>query len=541
MSDATSSRTHGPVPTAEPGDGTHPVVMRAHDVTKVYGGTHALRGVDFAVRAGKVTALFGENGAGKSTLMKILAGVETPTTGSLELFGETVRFTSPVEAVGRGVAIIHQELNLCPNLTVAENLFMGREVLRGPFVDQAVERRSTLEVLRRLEEDISPTSSVGDLRLGQQQVVEIARAISLDAQVLIMDEPTSALSAAEVDVLFRVIGELTAAGVAIVYISHHLEEALHIADDVVVLRDGALVAAAHAADVDMAWIVTNMVGRNPEDLYPELGAPTGEPLLRVKRLNVADPTNPGRMAVADLDLEVRAGEIVCVYGLMGAGRTELLETLAGRLPVQSGAVEVDGQDLTRASIAQRIDRGLALVPEDRQRDGLVQTMSVGDNLSLASICSFLRGVFIAKSREEPAVQRTISDVTVKTSGPGAPIGSLSGGNQQKVVIGKILLTEPRVLLLDEPTRGIDVGAKADIFTLMAEQARSGLAVLFATSELGEALHAADRILVMHRGRVVGEFDPRTTTKEDLMAASDDAAASATASRGAADDANGAPA
>jgi erythritol transport system ATP-binding protein len=338
-----------------------------------------------------------------------------------------------------------------------------------------------------------------------------------------MDEPTSALSSAEVAVLFRVIRELTASGVAIVYISHHLEEALEIGDDVVVLRDGSLVATASAADVDLAWVVANMVGRNPDDLYPELGAETGEPLLSVRGLSVADPTNPGRLAVAELDLDVRAGEIVCLYGLMGAGRTELLEALAGRLTASAGTVHVDGVDVTRMSIGERIRRGLALVPEDRQRDGLVQTMSVGDNMSIASIRGFLRGPFLAGRREQDAIQRTIRDVTVKTSGPGAAIGSLSGGNQQKVVIGKVLLTAPRVLLLDEPTRGIDVGAKADIFTLMANQARAGLAVLFATSELGEALNACDRVLVLHRGRVVRELDPRTASKEDLLAASDDAA------------------
>ncbi|HEY3436235.1 MAG TPA: sugar ABC transporter ATP-binding protein [Actinotalea sp.] len=499
------------------------VVLVAEDVSKVYGGTHALRGVDFSARAGAVTAVFGENGAGKSTLMKILAGVERPTTGSLHVFGEEVAFASPVEAVERGVVIIHQELNLCPNLSVTDNVFLGRELRRRGAVDEGAERTAAIALLERLEERIDPSAPVGDLRLGQQQVVEIARAISLEARVLIMDEPTSALSNAEVEVLFRVIRELTSAGVAIVYISHHLEEALEIADDVVVLRDGALVAEAKAADVDLAWVVANMVGRNPDDLYPELGAEKGEVLLEVRGVSVADPANPGRLAVADLDLTVHAGEIVCLYGLMGAGRTELLEALAGRLPVSAGAVLVDGEDLTTATIGQRIDRGLALVPEDRQRDGLVQTMTVGDNMSLASIRSYLRGAFVSNPAEAKAVKRTISDVTVKTSGPGAPIGSLSGGNQQKVVIGKILLTEPRVLLLDEPTRGIDVGAKADIFTLMAAQARAGLAVLFATSELGEALNASDRVLVLHRGRVVREFDPRTTSKEDLMAASDDAA------------------
>jgi erythritol transport system ATP-binding protein len=498
------------------------VVMRGHEITKAYGGTHALKGVDFAVREGEVTALFGENGAGKSTLMKILAGVEQPTTGTLELDGETVTFSSPTDAVSRGVAIIHQELNLCPNLTVTENLFMGREVVRGLFVDERTEHKKALEVLARLEEPINPRTPVGDLRLGQQQVVEIARAISLNARVLIMDEPTSALSASEVEVLFRVIRELTARGVAIVYISHHLEEALEIADDVVVLRDGALVATAKAAEVDLNWIVTRMVGRNPDDLYPDREAHRGEVLLEVRGLSVADPGNPGRLAVEELDLDVHAGEIVSIYGLMGAGRTELLETLAGRLPVADGTVLVDGTDLTKATVGERIGRGLALVPEDRQRDGLVQTMSVGDNLSLASIKSFLRGLFLAGRRESEAVRRTMKDVTVKASGPEAAIGSLSGGNQQKVVIGKILLTAPRVLLLDEPTRGIDVGAKADIFRLMAEQASAGLAVLFATSEVGEALQAADRVLVMHRGRVHREFDARTATQEDLFAASNGA-------------------
>jgi erythritol transport system ATP-binding protein len=508
------------VPTATAQNGR--VLMRAHEITKVYGGTHALKGVDFAVREGEVTALFGENGAGKSTLMKILAGVEQPSTGTLELDGETVTFSSPTDAVSRGVAIIHQELNLAPNLSVTENLFMGREIVKGLFVDERSQHKQAVEVLARLEEPINPRTLVGDLRLGQQQVVEIARAISLNARVLIMDEPTSALSASEVEVLFRVIRELTARGVAVIYISHHLEEALEIADDVVVLRDGALVATAKAADVDLNWIVTRMVGRNPDDLYPDMAAKRGKPLLEIRGLSVADPTNPGRLSVEELDLTVHAGEIVSIYGLMGAGRTELLETLAGRLPVADGEVRVEGADITKASVGDRIRRGLALVPEDRQRDGLVQTMSVGDNLSLASIRTFVRGLFLTGRRESEAVRRTMKDVTVKASGPDAAIGSLSGGNQQKVVIGKILLTAPRVLLLDEPTRGIDVGAKADIFRLMAEQASAGLAVLFATSEVGEALHAADRVLVMHRGRVHAEFDPRTATQEDLFAASNGA-------------------
>ena len=500
-----------------------PVVVRGRDITKVYGGTVALANVDFAVRAGAVTALFGENGAGKSTLMKILAGVETPTHGSIELDGKPVTFSSPPDAVAHGIAIIHQELNLCGNLSVTDNLFLGRErTTRRGFLDAKGQRAAAARLLARLEEPIDPGTLVGDLRLGQQQIVEIARALSLNARVLIMDEPTSALSAAEVEVLFQVIRELTAAGVAIVYVSHHLEEALEIADDVVVLRDGLMVATAAAGAVDLDWVVSTMVGRRPEDLYPEIGAPLGEPLLSVDGLTVADPNNPGRMAVDNLSLQVRAGEIVSLYGLMGAGRTELLETLAGRLPAQAGTVRVDGRDVSGSSVADRIALGLALVPEDRQRDGLVQSMSVGGNLSLSSIGRFLSGWFISGRRESAAVARTIADVTVKTAGPDAAISSLSGGNQQKVVIGRVLLTRPRVLLLDEPTRGIDVGAKADIFALMAGQARAGRAVLFATSELGEALNAADRVLVLYRGRVVRELDPQVTSKEELMAASGEA-------------------
>ncbi|MFV2106763.1 sugar ABC transporter ATP-binding protein [Micromonospora sp. LOL_015] len=500
-----------------------PVVMRTRAVSKVYGGTQALTRVDFSVRAGAVTALFGENGAGKSTLMKILAGVETPSSGVIEMDGTPVTFRSAVDAVRHGVAIIHQELNLCPNLSVTDNLFLGRERTgRGGLLETRGQRRITTALLDRLEEPIDPDALVGDLRLGQQQIVEIARAISLDTRVLIMDEPTSALSAAEVEVLFRVIRELTGNGVAIVYISHHLEEALEIADDVAVLRDGALIATDDAANVDLNWIIANMVGRSPDDLYPRLTTPAGEPLLRIRGVSVVDATNPARLAVDSLDLTVHAGEVVCLYGLMGAGRTELLEALAGRLPLHTGSVTVAGQDVASAGIAERIDLGLVLVPEDRQRDGLVQTMSVGENLSLAAIRRLRLGPLIARAQEAGAVGRTIASVTVKAAGAGAAITSLSGGNQQKVVIGKALLTEPRVLLLDEPTRGIDVGAKADIFTLMADQARQGVAVLFATSELGEALNAATRVVVMYRGRVVQILDPATTSKEQLMAASGEA-------------------
>ncbi|BDI21549.1 sugar ABC transporter ATP-binding protein [Herbiconiux sp. L3-i23] len=500
------------------------VVMRAVGITKTYGGTRALKGVDFEVRRGTVTVLFGENGAGKSTLMKILSGVESPTSGTLVLDDEPVSLRNTVDASERGIAIIHQELSLCPNLSVRDNIFMGRERTRGGLlVDYRSEADETAGLLTRLEEELDPKTLVADLRLGQQQVVEIARALAGNARVLIMDEPTSALSGSEVEVLFRVIHELKDAGVAIVYISHHLEEALEIADQAVVFRDGSLVATAAAADIDIEWVIANMVGRNAEDLAPDLLQEFGEPVLSLRDVSVADPSNASRLAVDRISLDVRAGEIVCLYGLMGAGRTELLEALAGRSPVQAGTVTVKGSIIDKQSIAERIGLGLALVPEDRQRDGLVQTMSVGENMTLASLLKYVRGLFLSAKPERAAVVDEVRDVRVKTSGPAAAITSLSGGNQQKVVIGKVLLTDPDVLLLDEPSRGIDVGAKAEIFGLMAREARRGLGVLYATSEVGEALTTANRIIVMSKGRIVREFDPRSSTREELMVASGEAA------------------
>ncbi|MGW4792160.1 sugar ABC transporter ATP-binding protein [Nonomuraea sp. NPDC004297] len=508
-------------------------VLRAREVTKVYGGTHALKGVGLSLVPGRVTALFGENGAGKSTLMKILAGIEQPTTGHVELDGRPVRLRSSRHAADRGIAIIHQELSLCPNLSVTDNLFLAREIRTASgAVDRRAQRAATRAVLDRLEERTDPDRLVGDLRLGQQQLVEIARALLQDARVLIMDEPTSALTAPEVAVLFRVIGELTAAGVAIVYVSHHLDEALAIADDVVVLRDGALAATARADEVDLRWIVERMVGRDQDTLFPDREPVLGAQALTVRELTVADPAVPDRLAVDGLSLTVRAGEIVGVYGLMGAGRTELLEALAGRLRPLSGEILLDGEPLDRPGIRERIGRGLVLVPEDRQRDGLVQTMPVGQNLSLAALGAFVRGLFVSRRRERAAVARTIADVTVRTSGSTAAIGSLSGGNQQKVVIGKALLTGPRVLLLDEPSRGVDVGAKADIFALTAARARHGLAVLFTTSDAEEALHVPDRLLVLARGALVGEFRRGELTREELMRVSDGGAAQAGRQEGA---------
>jgi erythritol transport system ATP-binding protein len=500
-----------------PQDGA--VVLQAVDIAKTYGVTRALKGVNFEVRRGKVTVLFGENGAGKSTLMKILSGVEKPTAGQLILDGEPINLESTNDAVERGISIIHQELNLASNLSVRDNIFIGREIrTRTGAIDYGKETEITKQVIERLEEKIPPNTLVQELRVGQQQVVEIARALAADARILIMDEPTSALSATEVEVLFKVIRELTAHGVAIVYISHHLEEALEIADYAVVFRDGELVATEEAANIDLSWVVRQMVGREADYDFRDEPRDFGDVALSIQSVTVAEP-DTGRVVVNNVSLDVREGEIVCLYGLMGAGRTELMEALAGRDPISGGRVLLGDQDIAELTIGDRIAIGMGLVPEDRQRDGLVQMMSVGKNMSLASLLQTVKNLFIARKIERENVERQISDVRVKTAGQDALITSLSGGNQQKVVIGKILLTNPKVILLDEPTRGIDVGAKGEIFALLFREAKKGLAVLYVTSEVGEAITASHRLIVMSKGRFVREFDPRTATRDDIMAAS----------------------
>jgi erythritol transport system ATP-binding protein len=501
--------------------GANETVLAARNVAKSYGSVHALKGVNFDIRRGKVTTLFGENGAGKSTLMKILSGVITPTSGAIVLDGEEVTFSSSTDARDRGISIIHQELSLAPNLSVRDNIFMGREIKNASGVDFAEEARQTRQLMADLNEDIDPMTPVEELRLGQQQIVEIARALSVDSRILIMDEPTSALSATEVEVLFKVIRDLTSRGVSIVYISHHLEEALQITDYAVVLRDGSMTAKADAKDIDLEWIVRNMVGENFDLGSPPTGYEFGEVALSIKDLSVPDPGGSGFSLVDRLSLDIRAGEIVCIYGLMGAGRTELLECVAGRLRSTGGQVLLEGEDVSRLTIAQRIEQGLALVPEDRQRDGLVQTMTVGSNLSLASIRSFVKGMLLSSQRERGLIDQSIRNVHIKTAGGGAAIGSLSGGNQQKVVIGKMLATHPKVVLLDEPSRGIDIGAKAEVFKLLAERASQGIAVLYSTSEVSECLSIAHRIIVMRRGKISAQFGS-DVTKEQIMAASGEA-------------------
>ena len=494
------------------------VILRLEGVTKVYSGTIAVKQADFVVRRGAVNVLVGENGAGKSTLMKIIAGVESPTAGRILLDGEHVSFASPAEAAKCGIGMVFQELNLFGNLSVAENIFAARELTRGSlWIDHRLQERRAAEFLERLETGIDPCTPVEDLRIGQQQLVEIAKAVAQDARILIMDEPTSALSAVEVEILFRVIADLKARGVAIVYISHRLEELIRIGDFITVLRDGRVTGRERMANVDVAWIVRQMIGSAAKEFTKPEGSAIGAEAFRAE--DICLPRVSGGYEVDHVSLSVRKGEILGVYGLMGAGRSEFFDCVMGRRPHASGRIFIDGQIVGERDVTGRIQRGLALIPEDRQREGLVSILSVGANLTLASLMKFATGFHIGGGKEKTAIARAIRDLSIRVADPALEVTSLSGGNQQKVVIGKALMTEPKVLLMDEPSRGIDVGAKADVFLIMSKLAAQGLGIIFVTSDLGEVMALCDRIAVMSNGRVTALLDRAEASEELLVAAS----------------------
>lgn len=502
---------------AEPVSATDEIVLSAENITKVFPGTVALDDVSFNVRKGKVNVLIGENGAGKSTLMKILAGVERPTSGKILLDHREIHLHSPLDATRLGIGIIYQELNLCPNLSVTDNIYLARELVHNGLINQKLEKQLAQGLIKRLEQNVGPHELVGDLRIGQQQIVEIAKALAQDVRILIMDEPTSALSAAEVEVLFRVIRELKSHGVAIIYISHKLEELLQIGDYITVLRDGRKVAETEAAHVNVSWLIEKMVGRNPAALFTRAERKLGEVLLKVEDLTL--PRAGGGYMLDHVSFDLREGEILGFYGLMGAGRSDLVDCLAGARPQASGKIWLNGQPVNSQTVSERIQAGFVLVPEDRQRYGLVQTLSVMDNMLLASLKNYIQGIFLARKQEKEASQRQVKELSIRVASVQQPITSLSGGNQQKVVVAKGLLTRPKVLLLDEPTRGIDVGAKSEIFEIMSRLATQKYGVIFVSSELKEILAMSDRILVMSKGAITGEFSHQEATEEKLVAAS----------------------
>ena len=496
-----------------------PIILRCEGMRKVYPGTLALDDVTFEVHRGKVNVLVGENGAGKSTLMKILAGVESPSAGRITLNGEEIRYDSPRDALAHGIGIVYQEMNLFPNLSVAENLFANREKLKHPgWIDHAFEEAKAAELMHRLNQDIDPRTLVRELKVGQQQIVEIAKSLVEDASILIMDEPTAALSKSEVEVLFNIIAELKAKGVSIIYISHRMDELMRIGDFITVLRDGRLIDHSPMAAIDLHWIVKTMIGEDTDKLFRRVQHVIGETVLEVKHLRL--PSEAGRLTLDDVSFQLRKGEVLGLFGLMGAGRTEVLETIMGLHREATGEVLLEGQNLAGSDIQRRIKRGIALVPEDRQREGIIQTMSVASNMTLAGLWRIVtRHLHIGSQAEQDQVHQMIRKMSIKTPSPDSPITSLSGGNQQKVIIGKNLITLPKVLLLDEPTRGIDVGAKGEVFEIVNALAAEGIGILFVSSELMEIRAISDRIIVLSRGVISGEFPREEATEDHLVAAS----------------------
>ncbi|NOW47461.1 erythritol transport system ATP-binding protein [Novosphingobium sp. SG751A] len=496
-------------------------LMRASGVKKRYGGVTALHGVDFAVEAGRVSVLIGENGAGKSTLMRILAGIETPSEGEVYIDGEPVRMNGARDAAARGIGMVHQELNLCPNLSVAENIFLLGS--RKALLDRPREREKARALLARLRQNIDPDRRVATLSIGEQQIVEIAKALAEECRVLILDEPTSALSEAEVEVLFDVIGDLKRSGVGIVYISHRLEELLRVGDSITVMRDGRIVARAEAADTSVGWIIEQMLGEEGRLERADTPAPEeGETVLAIS--HVSRPRDRTSAALHDISMEARGGGIVALYGLLGSGRTELMEVAFGARAASDGTITLKGEDITRLSIAQRVKRGLLFVSEDRKAQGLFANLDVGRNMAVSDLASFAQKGVIRNASEQGAVGRMISRLGVKTASARTAITALSGGNQQKALIGRALMPGPAALLLDEPTRGIDVGARSEVFATIRQLAADGLAVVFSTSDVLEALAVAERVIVIAKGRIILDIPVAQATEARLIRAANAAAA-----------------
>ncbi|MCM6773013.1 sugar ABC transporter ATP-binding protein [Nocardia sp. CDC159] len=486
-----------------------PVLLTMSGITKSFPGVRALRGVDLTLRRGEVLALLGENGAGKSTLMNILAGVFAPDAGSIEIDGVAVHPRSPRDAARHGVAMIHQELNLVPQLSIADNLFLGQELrtLRGTLDRAAMDARAR-ELLARVGLRLPPRRPVWQCRLAEQQLIEVAKALNHRLAVLVMDEPTSALTESEAQRLFTVIRGLTARDVGVIYISHRIEELAQIADSVTVLRDGVHVGHRVMATTERAELIQLMVGRSLGELFPRRAEQhSGEPVrLRVEDLSTRSADGGEAVALRDISFQVAAGEIVGLAGLMGAGRSEVLEALYGAVPVAGGRIVLNGRRYHPRGPRHAIAHGLALVAEDRKAQSLVLANTVRFNASLAALGRFLRPWRTVDARRERAeVSRQLGELRVKTASPNSVVGTLSGGNQQKVVLAKCLLTRPSVLLMDEPTRGIDVGAKAEVHALMDQLARGGAAIVAVSSELPELIGMCDRILVLCEGRITGEF------------------------------------
>jgi len=481
----------------------------------------ALKDVSFDLHEGEIHALCGENGAGKSTLIKLLSGIHAHGSyeGRFEVNGHEARFTGIRDAAQAGISVIYQELALVEEMTVAENIFLGCEPRRwGCFIDWPRIQRQARELLQRFKVELDPAARVNSLGVGQKQLVEIVKALAKDSRILILDEPTAALAEHEVRILLDILRDLRTRGIACIYISHKLDEVFSIADRVTVLRDGSTITTLAAKDTSKAEIIRHMVGREITDLFPRRSTQPGTPLLTVQNLSVAD-ADSGLTRLHDIHLQLHAGEVLGIGGLMGAGRTELLMHLFGAWGKRvSGQVQLAGKDLGTNTPQQSIQRGMVLASEDRRRYGLVLEHPIGFNLSLSSLSSVTRGGFISRPIENRRNQNIFNDLRIKATGLDATAGRLSGGNQQKIVLGKALLTEPQVILLDEPTRGIDVGAKIEIYEIINKLTAAGKAVILVSSELPELIGMSDRIVMLRSGHIGGTFTRSEATQEKLMQA-----------------------
>jgi len=494
------------------------VIIEARKVTKQFPGVLALNRVDLRVYAGKVNAVVGENGAGKSTLMNILSGVYTDYDGELVLNGEHISFKDTDDARQRGISIIHQELQLIPHLSIAENIFLGREPLnRAGLIDYKKMEEKAGALLERLDFITNVKRKIVSLRIGQRQIVEIAKALSFDVRVLIMDEPTSALSESETSTLFKLIDSLKAKGTAIVYITHKMNELIQLADTVTVLRDGCSVCESTIKNVSVNDIVKLMVGRDVKDFYVKQSHEMGDVRLKIENMSLKETGASEKFRLQDISFDVKESEVLGIYGLMGSGRTELFETILGlHKPQTSGTIYIKGKQIQITRPNDAVQAGIALIPEDRKNDGLVLNMTMAENISLASLSQILRKGLLSENLEQAQSDQYRQKLNIKSYSSNQEVVTLSGGNQQKVVVSKWLAINPVVLLLDEPTRGIDVNAKNEIYKIMDSLASQGMAIVIVSSELPEIMAISDRIMTICGGRFTGEFERKSFAEEKIL-------------------------
>lgn len=492
-------------------------MIRLENIVKRFPGVIALNGVQLNIAEGEIHALLGENGAGKSTLLKILSGAQPADEGEVYVNNKHVHFHTPHDAQDAGIATIYQEFTLFPALSVADNIFAGRELRRGVFVDHAAMRKEARRIIGELGLDIDPRSKVADLSVGEQQLVEIARALSMDAQLIIMDEPTAALSSREIDQLIRIMRDLKANGVSIVMVTHRLNEVFEVCDRYTVLRDGTYIESGNIAEVDEEHIIRTMVGRSMESLFErrEKSAP-GEVVLEVQGLSSTSSMAAASVHLTDISMTVRAGEIVGLAGLVGAGRTDFARILFGEDLGVTGNVLIDGKPVSLSSPREAIKHGLALVPEDRKQQGLFLDLACKDNVAISNLSQISKNGVISGEKEKSLVNAYVAEMAVKLADIRQPIKSLSGGNQQKLLLARWMATHPRILIVDEPTRGVDIGAKVEVHRLLFEMAQKGVAVIVISSELPEVMSVSDRIYTFCEGYLTGEMAGEDATEESLM-------------------------